>query len=87
MNLENLEHMKAWFETYVAGFYTNDSMYNRTIRLKEIIDEGTGNCGRRDPLSLRREGRRREAAGIGRGDSNRPRVRRKRSGAARPGNS
>ena len=35
MNLENLEHMKAWFETYVAGFYTNDSMYDRTIRLKE----------------------------------------------------
>ncbi|MEJ2655934.1 MAG: HD domain-containing protein, partial [Desulfobacterales bacterium] len=35
MSPENLERLKAWFDTYVAGFYTEDSIYNSTIRLKE----------------------------------------------------
>jgi HD domain len=35
MNPKDLEHLKAWFETYVAGFYSDDPMHNSTIRLKE----------------------------------------------------
>jgi hypothetical protein len=35
MNPKDLKHLKAWFETYVAGFYTNDPIHNSTIRLKE----------------------------------------------------
>ena len=35
MNQENLTRLKAWFADYVAGYYTDDTDYNRTIRLKE----------------------------------------------------
>jgi hypothetical protein len=35
MSPKDLQQLKAWFETYVAGFYTADPMHNSTIRLKE----------------------------------------------------
>ncbi len=35
MNPKDLEYLKAWFETYVVGFYTDDPIHNSTIRLKE----------------------------------------------------
>ncbi len=35
MSPKDLQQLKAWFETYVSGFYTDDPMHNRTIRLKE----------------------------------------------------
>jgi hypothetical protein len=35
MRPKNLKNLKAWFETYVSGFYTDDPMHNSTIRLKE----------------------------------------------------
>ena len=35
MTPEDLNDLKAWFKTYVSGFYKDDAMYNNTIRLKE----------------------------------------------------
>jgi HD domain len=35
MTPEDLKNLKAWFGTYVSGFYTDDAMHNSTIRLKE----------------------------------------------------
>ena len=35
MKRNDLTSLKNWFEDYVAGFYTDDTVYNRAIRLKE----------------------------------------------------
>ena len=35
MNRKDLEQLKKWFVDYVAGFYTDNSTDNSTIRLKE----------------------------------------------------
>ncbi len=35
MNKNDLIDMKKWFADYVSGFYTDNSDYNRAIRLKE----------------------------------------------------
>jgi HD domain len=35
MSPKDLKQLKAWFETYVAGFYADDPMHNSIIRLKE----------------------------------------------------
>lgn len=35
MDIEDLTRFKRWFSHYVAGYYTDDSPQNKTIRLKE----------------------------------------------------
>jgi hypothetical protein len=35
MKQKDLTYLKKWFADYVAGFYTDDTVYNRAIRLKE----------------------------------------------------
>ena len=35
MKKSELIHLKNWFADYVSGYYTDDSEYNRAIRLKE----------------------------------------------------
>jgi hypothetical protein len=43
MNKDTVSFLKSWFTDYVSSFYTDDSEYNRPIRLKE---EHTGRvCG------------------------------------------